>query len=89
MAMAEFDLTPTWVEVFDGDEGSCVLQASAPCEISIGAEPTGPTLNLAIRLREKPQGSGYEFSATGLTGISIWAREGSGFSSTKVTVASW
>ena len=90
MAMAEFELTSAWQEVFSGSVGNVVLQSSDPCEMAIATSaPSGGDLDKAIRLRAKPGGSGYEFSSSGLAGQKIYCRETSGWSTTKVTVASW
>lgn len=89
MAMASYALTSAWQEVFSGAVDNVVLQADDPCEIAIAtAEPSGGSLDISIKLRAKPEGSGYEFASAGLTGQKIYARE-TFDKSVVMTVASW
>jgi hypothetical protein len=90
MAMATYELTSAWQQVFDGtSQANCVLQANDPCEIAIATTtPVGADLDKSIKLREKPEGSGYEFASSGLTGQKIYARE-TFDASVIMTVASW
>lgn len=90
MAMARIELTSAWQEVFAGAVDNVVLQSTGPCDIAIGTSaPSGGSIDIAIKLRLKPEGSGYEFASAGLTGQKIYARENSGDGNTFLTVASW
>lgn len=89
MAMASVTLDSTWQQVFDGTVGNVIIQASASCMLAIATSAPGAGTEVGIKLRERPQGAGYEFASGGLLGQKIYMRETSGENNAVATIASW
>lgn len=88
MATTEVVLTSAWDDVFDGSTDNVIIQVSGMCLMQVGGSDPGVS-NVGIKLREKPEGSGYEFAASNMLGVSVWLKEASGESNVVATVATW